>query len=93
MSDDLREAVARALLIHRGLDPDGFFERYPNTTVVHDEADAAISAARPVIEAQTREACAKVADAEADKQGRIPISGTFAYQSARAIAAAIRGQP
>jgi hypothetical protein len=91
--DDLREAVTDAVIV--ALDAIGFQD--PEWKGTRDEArivaDAALSAARPQIERETREACAKLADNEAAAWlNRNEISGT-AKQVAQRIAAAIRKEP
>lgn len=73
---NLREAVARA--IHKAaVGETADLEQWREWL---DDADAALSAARPQIEAQTREAAAKVAEADANN-----VAG-------HRIAAAIRNQ-
>ena len=97
MSDDLREAVARALYL--AIYPKGSsWENWSAHVEKHGGydgregsrklADAAISAARPVIERETREACAELAlDTQNADYAR-------AYNEAcDTIAAAIRSQP
>jgi len=94
MSDDLREAVARALYHFEGhkfgwdTQPDNDIREWHR-----GQADAAIAAARPQIEREAREACAKLADNEAAAWlNKNEISGT-AKQVAQRIAAAIRKEP
>jgi len=95
MSDDLREAVARALLdlglfVAIGTDPDDGAVGL-SIDEARKAADAALTAARPQIERETREACAKVADEHDD-----PAQSDYGEgwrDAANSIAAAIRGEP
>ena len=99
MSRDLREEVARAFYDA----PEGIGWDYIADPDVKEWylacADAALSAARPVIERETREACAKVADdagktwsAAAEKLDGNEVLRNHAA-AAETIAAAIRSQP
>jgi len=99
MSDDLREAVARALLdlglfVAIGTDPDDGAVGL-SIDEARKAADAALTAARPQIERETREACAKVARAAFDDRPR--SRDNYHYQDGyddgtKAAEAAIRSQ-
>ncbi len=93
--DDLREVVARAMYeaVNRSptcwsRDDSGLDDEHPGTRERFERyADAALTAALPVIEAQTREACAGVALVQRCERG------TPWDLACTTIAAAIRGEP
>jgi hypothetical protein len=100
MSRDLREVVARAICKADGKNPDGWADGMHGIWVQRDwrvyrkQAQAALAAARPVIERETREACAKVAEnavSPYDKHSECQLQGGFDY-ACDAIAAAIRAK-